>query len=358
MYATTPDMPYIEVTPQERRAIIEAVLARLCTSYVFPDVAEQIATLIRRRASTGDYDMIGDTATLAEALSTDLQQINHDGHLLVLSRPVPRPPRMEEAETPVRHEERYARARATGFGIARVERLAGNIGFIDLRGFHPPAIAGESVVAMMQLVAHTHALILDLRQHRGGDADMVALLCSYFVASVPIHLSTLHLRGDAQMQSQWTLPSVPGPRYLDRPVYLLASRVTVSAGEALAYFLKHLGRATVVGETTRGMANPGESWTVHPHLEVFIPTMRVVGAMTGDNWEGSGVKPDVEVPADDAYRIAYHLALRDVEEVIRASEQTVTSAALLAEVRDARQRLNLAPSACGFLPPEGQTGRG
>jgi len=332
-----PDAPYVGIAPHERRTIIDAALTRLCASYIFPEVAQRIAFLIRKRAGDGDYDAITDAASLAREITADLQRINHDGHLLVLFRPVPRPPSAGDAEILARRAERHARAQATGFGIARVARLRGNIGYIDLRGFHSPAIAGESVAAMIHLVAHTHALIVDLRHHSGGDADMVTFLCSYFLGPEPVQLANLYSRGDKLVQQQWTLPFVPGSRYFDRPVYLLTSRATVSAGEALAYYLKHLGRAHLVGERTRGMANPGETWTVYPHLEVFIPTMRIECTATGGNWEGTGVTPDVEVPAGDADRVAYQRALREREASLQVEEQAAVSASLLAEIREAMQ---------------------
>ncbi len=64
--------------------------------------------------------------------------------------------------------------------------------------------------------------------------------------------------------------------------------------------LQQLKRATIVGERTRGGAHAREGFRVHPHLEATISVARAVNPVTGTNWEGTGVTPDVEVPADQA----------------------------------------------------------
>src|SRR4051794_31493110 len=123
MSALTPDTSGVELAADERRAIVSEVMAHVRAFYVFPEVAEHIATRIQGRLSAGGYDTIRDAAELASALTADLQGINHDGHLLVLFRPVPRAARIGQGETPAHEVERYARAAASMFGIARVERL-------------------------------------------------------------------------------------------------------------------------------------------------------------------------------------------------------------------------------------------
>jgi C-terminal processing protease CtpA/Prc len=55
-----------------------------------------------------------------------------------------------------------------------------------------------------------------------------------------------------------------------------------------------------VGERTRGGANPREGFPVHPLLELAVPVARASSPRTGASWEGVGVAPDVECPADEA----------------------------------------------------------
>jgi C-terminal processing protease CtpA/Prc len=102
------------------------------------------------------------------------------------------------------------------------------------------------------------------------------------------------------------------PRVGDRPVYLLTSKDTLSGAEGLAYDLQAHQRASLVGETTKGGAHPGSPYRIHPHLEVFIPDGRAINPVSGSNWEGPGVTPDVAVPQEQAPKTAYSMALKSV----------------------------------------------
>ena len=70
-----------------------------------------------------------------------------------------------------------------------MERLEGNVGLIVLSVIPPAALAGPAIVAAMRLVQDTHALILDLRETRGGSPDGVALLASFLFPDGDVHLN-------------------------------------------------------------------------------------------------------------------------------------------------------------------------
>jgi C-terminal processing protease CtpA/Prc len=218
-------------------------------------------------------------------------------------------------------------------GVARVERLAGNIGYLDLCPIlFSPSMAADAIIAAMQLVARTEALILDLRRNVGGDPDSTALLCSYLFDE-PVHITSIYQRqGDLTRQS-WTLPYVPGARFGgNKPVYVLTSAATFSGGEEIGYDLQQQGRAIVIGERTGGGAHPRVGFTVHSHLEVTVPVGRPVNPVSGTNWEGCGVAPDVEVAAADAYAEAYRRALDHVRRLDAASPAAAEAQQALAEL--------------------------
>jgi C-terminal processing protease CtpA/Prc len=192
-------------------------------------------------------------------------------------------------------------------GIGRVERLDGNVGLLAIDPvLYPAELVGDGYAAAMRLLARTDALIIDLRRCRGGSPGTVALVCSYLLPP-ETHLNDIYERspdGENIVQS-WTLPYVPGPHYgTERPVLVLTSRDTFSGAEELAYDLQQAGRATIVGETTGGGAHPRIGVRLHPHLEASIPVARSVHPVTGTNWEGVGVRPDVEVPAGETLAAA------------------------------------------------------
>lgn len=129
--------------------------------------------------------------------------------------------------------------------------------------------------------------------------------CSYFFPDDEVHLKDFYVRSTDSTRQYWTLPYLPAPRYLDRPVYVLTSASTFSGGEDVAYTLQAHGRAEVVGETTRGGAHPTARHPVTEHITVTVPTARTINAVTGTNWEGVGVQPDRAVPAEEACETAY-----------------------------------------------------
>src|SRR5215831_18181243 len=156
----------------------------------------------------------------------------------------------------------------------------------------------------MQLVSNTAALILDLRPTRGGSPEGVSFLSSYLFPDGEVHLSDVIEGPDGRTRQHWTYAYLPGPRYLDRPVYVLTSATTFSGGEALAYDLQALGRAVVVGEQTRGGAHPSVMIPLTGQIELRLPVARSINTVTGTNWEAVGVQPDVSVPAADALEVA------------------------------------------------------
>jgi C-terminal processing protease CtpA/Prc len=166
----------------------------------------------------------------------------------------------------------------------------------------------------MTLLAHTDALIVDLRQNGGGDPEMIALITSYLFDQMT-NLNNMYWRDGDRTQQFWTLPYVPGPRYGgNKPVYVLTSNDTFSGAEEFAYNLKNLKRATIIGEVTGGGAHPVGGFAIGPHVGARIPVGRAINPISGTNWEGTGVTPDIPVPQADALRTAQILALRHVLE--------------------------------------------
>ena len=241
-----------------------------------------------------------------------MREISNDLHLRALYRATPRPRYVEDdiGQNAERYAE-YARAAARrNFGFERVERLPGNIGYLEQRALDDARLASETAVAAMRLLATTDALIIDLRRNGRADPRLVALLCSYLLPAEPLHLNTFYARDDNSFEQFWTSPWLPVPRYLDMPVYLLTSRHTGSGAEELAYNLQTLKRATLLGETTAGAAHPVRLHQLTPHFEVYIAFGRAINPRTGTNWEGVGVMPDIALPAEQALVHAQKLALQ------------------------------------------------
>ena len=316
---SVPDDGSLAAEQLSGREIVTKALELLRANYVFPDQAEQAATAIEAKLEAGEYDHL-DEVTLTEQLTRDLQEITGDKHLRVVlgggPGPGPHRQRVPEPKEPEDHETRRLamrrRGRLDNFGIRQVERLDGNVGYLDVRRVAMPANAGPAIGAAMELVAGTYALILDLRQNHGGSPEGVVVWCSYLLDERPTHLNDIFHADTGETRQFWALPYVPGTRYTERPVYVLTSGQTFSGGEDFAYTLQALGRATVVGETTGGGAHPTRGFPISAAVHIGIPFARSINPVTGTNWQGTGVVPDVTVPEAQARDTAYAKALEHV----------------------------------------------
>jgi hypothetical protein len=280
--------------------------ARLLTEhYVFPETAEQLAGLLRQRLAEGAYD-VDSAEELGRLVTADLQSVNGDKHLKLKYHADPVPPEQGEAALAA-----MRRDFDTSLGGApRVELLDGGVAVVELApALFPLEWAAEPLGAALTLASPARALIVDLRGNLGGDPDTVAFVCGHLL-DARTHLNTMHWRDGDRREQSWSPAHVPGARFGgSKPLYVLTSGRTFSGAEELAYDLQQLGRAVVVGEPTGGGAHPRDGWTVHPHLEATVPVGRSVNPVSGTNWEGTGVQPDLACAAADALDRAHALAL-------------------------------------------------
>jgi C-terminal processing protease CtpA/Prc len=238
--------------------------------------------------------------------------VSRDKHLRVTYSHAPVPPDREGFGAPAPTAADAAFRRSVNFGFEKLERLPGNIGYLELRGFDDAALAGPTAAAAFTFLAETEALVIDLRRNPGGTGEMVALVASYLF-DAPTHLNTIAWREGGRNEESWTRADVPGRRYgQTKPVYVLTSDRTFSAAEELAYDLQTRKRATVVGATTGGGAHAGGTRRLDDHFEMWVPAGRAINPLTKTNWEGVGVAPDHAVAETDALRAAQVLALQAI----------------------------------------------
>jgi retinol-binding protein 3 len=297
--------------------VIDLALAQLRKAYIFAETAEKMSVAIRARVTAKDYDTITSAQEFADRLTRDLQDVSHDKHLRIRYAPEGLPARPEQP-TAAERAQALAAERQRNFGFERVERLDGNVGYIDLRGFSGSPESRGAAVAAMKVVADTDALIFDLRRNGGGSPFMIGLLCSYLFDDV-VHLNDFYVRESDSHQEFFTTKEVDGRKFgQSKPVFILTSARTFSAAEEFTYDLKHLKRATVVGETTGGGAHPGGLRRLTDHFGIWLPTGRAINPITRTNWEGTGIEPDIKTPALDALDAAHREALRRIKKELAA----------------------------------------
>ena len=333
--AQGPQQPDMNIDAATRSAIIETLIKELNDGYIFPDTAKKMEAYLRGRVENKEYDSITSATAFADQLTKDAQSISKDKHLRVRYSFQPIPVRKDKDEPTAEEKAQFESfAKRVNFGFEKLERMQGNIGYIDLRGFMDPQAGAETVAAAMGFVANTNALIFDLRQNGGGEPAMIALISSYLFGDKPVHLNDLYFRQGDRTEEFWTKPETVKRHFGDKDIYVLTSDHTFSGGEEFANNIKVLKRGTLIGETTGGGANPGGMVRLNEHFVVFVPEGRAVNPITKTNWEGVGVEPDIKAPKEQALTIAYLMALN--KELERTKDERLKGA--LKEVIEQTQK--------------------
>jgi hypothetical protein len=311
LQALPPDANLSEITfkidAAARTRVIDGAIKNLNEYYVFPDVAKKMEESARAKQKHGDYDAINDGNALASRLTEDFQAVSHDKHLHVNYSAVKMPERPADAKrSPEQIAEQRREMEKINCGFEKVEHLSGNVGYLKFDFFADPDVCGPTAVAAMNFLANVDAIIFDLRENGGGDPKMVAFISTYLFDE-PTHLNDLWERKGEVTHQYWTLPYVPGKLLAGKPVYVLTSSDTFSGGEEFCYNLKNLKRATLIGEKTGGGAHPVSGHRIDDHFMIGVPFARAINPISKTNWEGTGVEPDVKVPAADALTTAQKL---------------------------------------------------
>lgn len=177
--------------------------------------------------------------------------------------------------------------RADEFGIGTVAVRDGTA-TVAIRRFGLLETAERPVAEVFRQVAGARALVLDLRECRGGVAGTALLWASYLFPE-QVHWATLQYRGFTE--EYWTLPRVPGPRFAG-PVTVLVGPKTMGVCEGFAYHLQARRRAAVLGERTAGVGHYPTRRQVTDHFSIELPEARATDPETGKSWHGVGVTPD------------------------------------------------------------------
>jgi retinol-binding protein 3 len=277
-----------------RKESIQQIGDTLRAVYVYAEIGARMAEALAKNESAGRYGAITSADDLAQRWTADLLAICKDYHLSVVRYGGPMHPSTCGSSGDAEKDGRNS------YGFQKPEILAGNIGYIKFDVFDGRQEAQEAAATALASVAACRALIFDLRENIGGSPKMIRFICSYLFDQ-PTHLDSFFDRLGQPAGETWTSDTVPGRRFPgDLPVYVLTSSSTISAAEAFAYDLQHLGRATVVGATTAGGAHLVTDRIISDRFLVHVPYLRAYNPITKGNWEGVGVEPDIRVPASEA----------------------------------------------------------
>ncbi|NIO48671.1 MAG: hypothetical protein GTN73_04420 [Candidatus Aminicenantes bacterium] len=281
-----------------RKDTVEKAARGLREEYLYPEMGQKMADKLMQNLSAGLYDEHKSTGKLADKLTEDMVALCKDRHLWI------------EATNPLHDQSIYAYNRSVedlrrdNYGFRKTEILPGNVGYIKFDMIYDDEEALEIAASALAFVAHCDALIFDIRDNIGGEWGTAQLIISYFFKEQTITGHSYDRTGQI-IGTGKTLEDIPGKRFDPAlPVYILTSNRTGSAAEGFAYILKHFKKATIVGETTLGMAHPSKELVINKLFRISVPFRRSENAITKTNWENVGVIPHIKVEDSKALEAA------------------------------------------------------
>lgn len=306
----------LSIKNQDKQEIIHSIVQKLNAHYLYPELAKKMSQFMETKLSKHGYDSAKNLESFSQTLNDDLFKLSKDKHLTVFYSPetLPRDALLNAAINTndlTQEEKRKLSSDMSHYNYAFEETqvLPGNVGYLRLHIFWPLEFSSKTADAAMTFLANSGTLIIDLRSNFGGQPEMVNYLLSYFF-NHSTHISDTYNPLTHITIQQWTYPIVPGTRYDDtKPVYILTSQQTFSGAEGFAYTLQSLKRALVIGEETKGGAHLIHMYRINDHLFIDVPYAEVIDPIKGKNWELTGVIPDIKVPANEAYNVAYKKGL-------------------------------------------------
>lgn len=299
----------------EKKTVIDSVCANLEQEYIFPEITQKYIDKLKEYLQSGKYVSIKEPEEFAAKITEDLAAIHRDEHLSIRYNPEwikGERQRSELDEVAILQKKREARN--VNYGFKEIKILPGNIGYLKLNSFSYDMDAFNAANAAMGFLSNTDAVIIDLRKNGGGSPEMVQFLCSYFLENPRKHLNSFYYKEKDKNTQYWTYTYLPGKRLDKVELYLLTSKNTFSAAEEFSYNLKHMKRATIVGEVTGGGAHDNKYIILNDNFLMSLPFARAINPITKTNWEGIGVEPDVKITSDRALETAQVLATKKMSD--------------------------------------------
>ena len=285
-------------TPAAARQVVDSMAAVLRARYADADTGALIAAHIQRAFADGTYARVTDWGQFVRLATQDVQSVNQDTHLLFQ--------RASDAAGPGGP----GAPGAPDHGVEAVERLDGNIGYMRMTNFLGGREAFDAIQGALTILAVTDAIIIDLRNSRGGSPAVANFLISHFTGPDTTLSLLVYDRVRNTTTPRYTLHDVPGPRRPDVPLFILTDDVTRSAAEDATFVLQNMHRATVVGDTTAGAGRNVAGFPLGHGVIGAVSFTRVMEPGTRREWERVGVRPDIPTRRDSALAVAHREAIR------------------------------------------------
>jgi len=308
------------LTAEIRKQTIDDLSALLPDRYAYKELGQKLQQSLQQNLKAGKYDSYNSPIEFSTAVTNDLRSLNSDRHLALNYSPEVQTPNANPTAIPppLTTEERAKSAsdfnRQMNFGFKSVQFFNGNVCSLKFDYFDSYLAYSSPILdALMASLKNCDAVILDLRENTGGSSEMVGYITGFFFKDRTLS-GTSYNRLTDTTTDEFITPQAKDKQLADVDLFVLTSNVTVSAAEALAYNLKYLKKAKVVGETSAGAANPGRVTRINNLFTAFIPNRHGMNVVTKTNWEGTGVPIDIPSAAEDALRVARIEALKQLRQ--------------------------------------------
>ncbi len=304
-----------------KKSVLQKIASLIESKYVLAEKAGSYAAEFKKLARAGTYAPLVDAREFADRITADLQAITADKHVSL--RKIEASDIGEKAAGALHHPVRLHRLRMKeNTGFHKLEWINGHIGYLDIRRFYAIEVAREMIAAALKFLEDADAIIIDVRENGGGSGTH---LSSYFLP-YPTQLTGWYYREQDQTEEYWTTDELQGKPLTDVPLFLLIGKNTFSAAEIFAYDLQARKRAVLIGEPTKGGAHSIDLFKIDDQFEICISTSRAVNPVTGGNWEGAGVIPDVRVAPEQALDTAIAMAEKAGNEFALIKDATLKQA--------------------------------
>lgn len=289
-----------ELTKRQQVEVIKALRDAFAEHYIYLDKANKVNLLLEQLTTSGSLENRVNKGDFSKSLTSQIQNVIADKHFRVIV-PRNRPARNASNHVFDNHLNALTQFRTGGF--KDIKMLEGNVGYVKIDGFR-----GEErhqVDGLMTYLRTADAIIIDLSDNGGGGRP-VNYLSSYFLPEGTLIGKTYHRTKDTWRELR--AKPVLGEHRLDVPLFIITSDFTFSAAEAFAYNLQARGRATIVGQVSKGGAHPTAFFPLNNGMAVLMPNRRSYNPITKANWELTGVIPEHITDKANALAKSHELA--------------------------------------------------
>ena len=289
----------------EKEEIIHSISDSLRFYYVDENMGKEIGSLLIAQLEKGDYDKIILPSVFAQVVTKDLRSLNDDLHLYLTYTSTGGIPTESVNETSSN------KGSETNFGFQEIKFIDRSIGYLKINHFSNwdyASGARKKVAEIMGIFKSCKALIVDLRDNKGGVPYISSFLASYFFDDQPVHLADFYTRYNNYRYGIYTEPNVPGYKYPDIPLFILVNSQSASAAEEFAFWLQNKKRATVIGQKTAGAGYGALNHRLSDRFTVSISSEEEIDPITKKGFQGTGVIPNIIVEDSLIYSTAIQLA--------------------------------------------------